>query len=99
MRSLLISEASKRCSTPAGFGLAQRYLTRLDRSAGDKYSNLFLRLLKMQRKKFITLPHGVSEINPMFVEGKVRYSALFTDLARWHAGAVSFPQVTLCWAS
>ncbi len=27
----------------------------------------------------------------MFVEGKVHYSALFTNLVRWHAGAVSFP--------
>ncbi len=27
----------------------------------------------------------------MFVERKVRYSALFTNLVRWHAGAVSFP--------
>ncbi len=28
---------------------------------------------------------------PMFVERKVRYSALFTNLVGWHAGAVSFP--------
>jgi hypothetical protein len=27
----------------------------------------------------------------MFVERKVRYSALFTNLVVWHAGAVSFP--------
>ncbi len=27
----------------------------------------------------------------MFVEEKVRYSALFTSLVGWHAGAVSFP--------
>ncbi len=27
----------------------------------------------------------------MFVEKKVRYSALFTNLIRWHASAVSFP--------
>jgi len=27
----------------------------------------------------------------MFVERKVRYSALFTNLVGWHAGAVSFP--------
>jgi hypothetical protein len=27
----------------------------------------------------------------MFVESKVRYSALFTNLVRWHSGAVSFP--------
>jgi len=27
----------------------------------------------------------------MFVERKVGYSALFTNLVRWHAGAVSFP--------
>jgi hypothetical protein len=27
----------------------------------------------------------------MFVERKVRYSALFTHLVGWHAGAVSFP--------
>ncbi len=27
----------------------------------------------------------------MFVERKVRYSALFKNLAGWHAGAVSFP--------
>ncbi len=28
---------------------------------------------------------------PIFVERKVRYSALFTKLVRWHAGVVSFP--------
>jgi len=28
---------------------------------------------------------------PMFVEIKVCYSALFTNLVGWHAGAVSFP--------
>jgi hypothetical protein len=27
----------------------------------------------------------------MFVERKVRHSALLTNLVRWHAGAVSFP--------
>ncbi len=27
----------------------------------------------------------------MFVERKVRYSALFTNLVMWHASAVSFP--------
>jgi len=27
----------------------------------------------------------------MFVERKVRYSAFFTNLVEWHAGAVSFP--------
>jgi hypothetical protein len=27
----------------------------------------------------------------MFVKRKVCYSALFTNLVRWHAGAVSFP--------
>jgi hypothetical protein len=27
----------------------------------------------------------------MVVEGKVRYSALFTNLVGWHAGASSFP--------
>ncbi len=27
----------------------------------------------------------------MFVDRKVGYSALFTTLVRWHAGAVSFP--------
>ncbi len=27
----------------------------------------------------------------MFVEWKVYYSALFTNLVGWHAGAVSFP--------
>jgi hypothetical protein len=26
----------------------------------------------------------------MFVERKVRYSTLFTNLVRWHTGAVSF---------
>jgi hypothetical protein len=29
-------------------------------------------------------------ITTMFVERKVRYSALFTNLVGWHAGAVSF---------
>ncbi len=28
---------------------------------------------------------------PMFVERKVRYSALFINLVGWHASAVSFP--------
>ena len=28
---------------------------------------------------------------PMFVERKFCYSALFTNLVGWHAGAVSFP--------
>jgi hypothetical protein len=28
---------------------------------------------------------------PMFVERKVGYSALFTNLVGWHTGAVSFP--------
>ncbi len=28
---------------------------------------------------------------PMFVERKVCYSALFTNLVGWHAGAPSFP--------
>jgi hypothetical protein len=27
----------------------------------------------------------------MFVERKFRYSALFTNLVRWHASAISFP--------
>jgi hypothetical protein len=27
----------------------------------------------------------------MFVERKVCYSALFTNLVRWHAGALTFP--------
>ncbi len=27
----------------------------------------------------------------MFVERKVHYSALFTNLVGWHAGAISFP--------
>jgi hypothetical protein len=27
----------------------------------------------------------------MFVERKVRYTALFTNLVGWHASAVSFP--------
>ncbi len=29
----------------------------------------------------------------MFVKRKVRYSAMFTNLVRWHAGAVSFPPI------
>ena len=28
---------------------------------------------------------------PMFVERKVCYSVLFTNLVRWHAGTISFP--------
>ncbi len=31
---------------------------------------------------------------PMFVDRKVRYSALFTNLVGWHTGTVSFPKVT-----
>ncbi len=34
-----------------------------------------------------------------FVERKVRYSALFTNLVVWHMSAVSFPQVTSFWRS
>jgi hypothetical protein len=30
-------------------------------------------------------------LSAMFVERKVRYSALFTKLVGWHASAVSFP--------
>jgi hypothetical protein len=30
-------------------------------------------------------------VKPIFVERKVCYSALFTNLDRWHAGTVSFP--------
>jgi hypothetical protein len=30
-------------------------------------------------------------LDPMFVERKVCYSALFTNLVGWHAGGVSFP--------
>ncbi len=30
-------------------------------------------------------------LKPMFVDRKVRYSAMFTNLVRWHVGAVSFP--------
>jgi hypothetical protein len=34
---------------------------------------------------------GLSSLVSMFVERKVCYSALFTNLVRCHAGAVSFP--------
>jgi hypothetical protein len=34
---------------------------------------------------------GKNEANSMFVERKVPYSAFFTNLFGWHAGAVSFP--------
>ena len=34
---------------------------------------------------------SVTDVTPMFVERKVRYSALFTNLVGWHASAVSFP--------
>ncbi len=30
-------------------------------------------------------------VAPMFVERKVHYSVLFTNLVGWHVGAVSFP--------
>ncbi len=30
-------------------------------------------------------------LKPMFVDRKIRYSALFTNLVEWHASAVSFP--------
>ncbi len=40
-------------------------------------------------KKFYNIATEVTTV-PMFVERKVRYSALFTNLAGWHAGAVSF---------
>ncbi len=31
----------------------------------------------------------------MFADRKVRYSTLFTNLVRWHAGAVSFPPIDI----
>jgi hypothetical protein len=31
----------------------------------------------------------------MFVERKVRYSTLFTNLVRWHVGAISFPIIDI----
>jgi len=40
-------------------------------------------------KKFYNIATEVTTV-PMFVERKVRYSALFTNLVGWHAGAVSF---------
>jgi hypothetical protein len=33
------------------------------------------------------------EVKSMFVEEKVRYSAMFTYLVSWHASAVSFPPI------
>ncbi len=33
----------------------------------------------------------ISSINVCFVETKVRYSAMFTYMVGWHAGAVTFP--------
>jgi hypothetical protein len=32
----------------------------------------------------------LTQVQPMFVERKVRYSVLFTNLVGWHAGAISF---------
>ncbi len=42
------------------------------------------------------MPHSIQYFKllldkPMFVERKVRYSALFTNLVGWHTAAVSFP--------
>ncbi len=38
------------------------------------------------------LKHGMQgQCTPMFVERKVCYSALFTNLVGWHSGAVNFP--------
>jgi hypothetical protein len=34
---------------------------------------------------------ALSLVQSMFVERKVRYTALFTNLVGWHAGTVSFP--------
>ena len=34
---------------------------------------------------------NASTLHSMFVERKVHYSALFTNLVGWHAGDVSFP--------
>jgi hypothetical protein len=36
-------------------------------------------------------PHSKVKLLAMFVERNFRYSALFTNLVGWHAGAVSFP--------
>jgi hypothetical protein len=63
-----------------GFGLIVKYYTRskwLPATITQTY------LLGVTKEKVLE--------HPMFVERKVCYSALFTNLVRWHAGAVSFP--------
>jgi hypothetical protein len=50
-------------------------------------------------KTFTAVIYSHSMAIPMFVERKVGYSALFTNLVGWHAGAVSFllSDVILAW--
>jgi hypothetical protein len=46
---------------------------------------------KLQPSYLLVETSPINSIVPMFVERKVRYSALFTNLVGWHASAVSFP--------
>jgi len=41
----------------------------------------------------------ISKVDSMFVQRKVFYSGLFTNLVGWHAGAVSFPLSDIILAS
>jgi hypothetical protein len=41
--------------------------------------------------KYCRVSLSQTSLDSMFVEIKVRYSALFTNLVGWHAGAFSFP--------
>jgi hypothetical protein len=50
----------------------------------DKHASLICSTASDEEKKF-------NKIDSMFVERKVRYSALFKNLVRWHASAVSLP--------
>jgi hypothetical protein len=49
------------------------------------------RLVFIFKAASISIINGSIKAHPMFVEGLVRYSAMFTYLDRWHAGAVSLP--------
>jgi hypothetical protein len=61
------------------------------------YITLQKALSRWSKRQFLNLNYGgvpshrFSSKSAMFVERNVRYPALFTNLFRWHAGAVSFP--------
>jgi hypothetical protein len=58
-------------------------------TAIDIYFNWTVYLAFVMEK--LNRTNGAMSCGPMFEERKALYSALFTYLVGWHAGAVSFP--------